>query len=338
MVSVVIPAYNVEKYIKKCIESVIEQTHKDIEIIVVDDGSTDSTGKICHELKERYRNIKYIYQENKGVSEARNTGIRESKGDYLMFVDGDDYIDPEITERLMEKIHEGYDIVCCCCKTAGEETVFEDHFFKGDRIFSKDGEKEDLYLQLIDPRYGKCNERTITAIGGPVAKIYKSDIIKSERLQFDPELKRLQDNLFNMYAFAAADSIYYLDQALYNYVTEHIVNYYKDYRHPHNSELLIEKRKRFFEQNERFYTEKVKEKFEIDIYRSLLAGLKYYASRSRMYDRNVRKAFIKMINKKIYSGSINISFPGKLKHEVIIDLLISMKMYLILFCLLRLIL
>ena len=79
MVSVVIPAYNVEKYIKKCIESVIEQTHKDIEIIVVDDGSTDSTGKICHELKERYRNIKYIYQENKGVSEARNTGRLKMK-------------------------------------------------------------------------------------------------------------------------------------------------------------------------------------------------------------------------------------------------------------------
>lgn len=336
MVSVVIPAYNVGKYIEKCIKSILDQTYKDIEIIVVNDGSTDDTEEICQKLQGEHGNIRYFYQKNMGASAARNTGIRESKGDHLMFVDGDDFIDPEIIERLMDRIGEETDIVCCCCKTAGEETVYADHFFPGDRTFSSDEDKEDLYLQLIDPTYGKGNARTITAIGGPVAKIYKTGMLRSKGLAFDPELKRLQDNLFNMYAFAEAKTIYYLDQPMYNYVTEHILNYYSGYKHPGNTEKLIEKRKEFFEKNQRFYTKKVEAEFGKFIYKSFILGLKYYASKSRMYNKNIRKAFIEMREKEVYAGCVGMAFPGKLKHEMMIDAFIRMRMYLLLFCILRL--
>ena len=229
MVSVIIPAFNVEKYIEKCIQSVVNQTSRDIEIIVVDDGSTDGTGILCRELENRYENVKYFRQENRGVSIARNTGIRESKGDYLMFIDGDDYVEPEITELLLEKAEKGHDIVCCCCRTAGEETVYEDHFFRGDRSYYSDEDKEELFLQLMDPGYGKDGARTVTAIGVPWGKLYRGSFIRSNRLQFDPELKRLQDNMFNMQAFAAAGSIFYFDLPLYDLRVDHIISYYKGY-------------------------------------------------------------------------------------------------------------
>lgn len=101
MISVIIPAYNVEHYIKDSIESVLQQTYQDLELIVVDDGSTDSTYEVCKAVSEREPRIKVVRQENKGVSAARNTGIRAAQGDYIMFVDGDDIISPYCLEHLL---------------------------------------------------------------------------------------------------------------------------------------------------------------------------------------------------------------------------------------------
>ena len=101
MISVIIPAYNVEHYIKYSIESVLQQTYQDLELIVVDDGSTDSTYEVCKAVSEREPRIKFVRQENKGVSVARNTGIRAAQGDYIMFVDGDDIISPYCLEHLL---------------------------------------------------------------------------------------------------------------------------------------------------------------------------------------------------------------------------------------------
>ena len=92
LVSVIIPVYNVEKYLPKCLDSVINQTYKNLEIILVDDGSPDNSGKICDEYAEKDSRIKVIHKENGGVSSARNVGIKQAKGQYLLFVDSDDYI------------------------------------------------------------------------------------------------------------------------------------------------------------------------------------------------------------------------------------------------------
>ena len=88
MISVIIPVYNGEKYISECIESVLKQTFRDFEIIVINDGSTDNTAEICR----KFKNIRYFYQENKGVSKAREKGLQVSKGEYITFIDSDDTI------------------------------------------------------------------------------------------------------------------------------------------------------------------------------------------------------------------------------------------------------
>ena len=93
MISVIIPVYNCEKYIKKCIESILNQTYKDLEVIVIDDGSKDSSLNICNKLmKEDYR-LTVIHQENQGVSSARNKGLENAQGEYIVFVDGDDWVE-----------------------------------------------------------------------------------------------------------------------------------------------------------------------------------------------------------------------------------------------------
>ena len=112
-ISVIIPAYNVEKYIKRCVDSVLNQNYEKFEIIIINDGSTDSTLNICNENYKNKENIKIINQENRGLSGARNAGINAAIGEYLMFVDGDDFLD---NNNCLEKINEviskrKYDIV-----------------------------------------------------------------------------------------------------------------------------------------------------------------------------------------------------------------------------------
>ena len=96
LVSVIIPAYNIEDYIGRCLDSIISQTYKNLEIIVVDDGSRDRTGEILDNYAKKDRRIKVIHKENGGVSSARNKGIEVAEGDYIGFIDGDDLIEPEM--------------------------------------------------------------------------------------------------------------------------------------------------------------------------------------------------------------------------------------------------
>ncbi|NUU67350.1 glycosyltransferase [Enterobacteriaceae bacterium BIT-l23] len=113
-VSVIVPVFNVEKYVEKCMDSLLNQTLTDIEIIIVNDGSTDRSGEIVQRYIRQYNNIKYVEQENKGLSEARNAGVRYAEGEYLAFLDSDDWVKADAYEILYNKaIINNDDIVCC---------------------------------------------------------------------------------------------------------------------------------------------------------------------------------------------------------------------------------
>ena len=114
LISIIVPIYKVEKYLEKCLNSIINQTYKNIEIILIDDGSPDNCGKICDEYAKKDSRIKVFHQENKGVSAVRNFGIKKATGKYIMFIDSDDYVDKTMAEHLYDNLKEyNADISVC---------------------------------------------------------------------------------------------------------------------------------------------------------------------------------------------------------------------------------
>lgn len=146
LVSVIIPCYNVEKYIEKTLKSVINQSYSNIEIILIDDGSTDNTANIISELAKEDNRIKYYYQNNSGVSYSRNIGIEKSKGEFICFLDGDDlYFENKIKHQL-EKITENNVDICCCWNVV--TSLDNENKIKSENIYTnKETLVEDFILQ-----------------------------------------------------------------------------------------------------------------------------------------------------------------------------------------------
>ena len=114
LISVIVPVFNVEKYLERCVETIVNQTYKNLEIILVNDGSTDNSGELCDELARRDDRIKVVHKENGGLSDARNNGERESTGEYVIFIDSDDYIHHEMLNTLYNQIVEKNADVSIC--------------------------------------------------------------------------------------------------------------------------------------------------------------------------------------------------------------------------------
>ena len=104
MISIIVPVYNVQDYLDRCVKSIVGQTYTDTEIILVDDGSTDNSGNMCDKWAERDQRIKVIHKENGGLSSARNAGIDKANGDYISFIDSDDYIEDSMMQTLWNKV------------------------------------------------------------------------------------------------------------------------------------------------------------------------------------------------------------------------------------------
>lgn len=223
-ISVILPIYNAQDYLKECVDSVMNQTYSNLQVILVNDGSSDNSWKICQELEKIDNRIVAVTQKNRGVSVARNRGMELATGQWIMFVDPDDILNKSIIEKLLCKAHADVDIVSCCCYGFDKKEKTVNYFFKEDMDFKTD--KTDLYLQLLNPGYGQPNF-PLTAIGVPWGKIYRREFLKKYNLKFDPKLRRMQDNLFNMYAFYYAQDIKYLNDPLYFYRLAHINNYNK---------------------------------------------------------------------------------------------------------------
>lgn len=131
--SIIIPVYNVEKYIKRCLDSVATQTFQDFEVIIVDDGSKDDSGRIVDEYAAKYSNFKAIHQENKGLSAARNVGIQAANSEYICFVDSDDYIDKEFLEIFHHEVVKNEPDLIICGVTVLSKKKTENKIFNEDR-------------------------------------------------------------------------------------------------------------------------------------------------------------------------------------------------------------
>lgn len=149
-ISIIIPVYQVEKYIKRCLDSILSQTYSNLEIILIDDGSRDMSGKICDEYAVKDSRIKVIHQDNAGVSVARNKGLDICTGDYITFVDSDDFLEPFMYEKMMEKVTEyNCDVVMCdCVKDDGVMQIPYTHDIRAG-FYDYDQLKEEYYPHLL---------------------------------------------------------------------------------------------------------------------------------------------------------------------------------------------
>ena len=155
-------------------------------------------------------------------------GLSVTNGSWVMFIDPDDAVNPDIIESLLKAAHDDIDIICCCCQVLLDQETVEDHFYKGDRLFSTFEDKQDLWGQLLDYKYKHPNF-DYAAIAVPWAKLYRASMLKDNDIQFDKTLVRMQDNVFNTYAFYYARKIAYIDKPLYRYRYEHISHYMTEY-------------------------------------------------------------------------------------------------------------
>ena len=203
LISIIVPIYNVEKYINKCIESIINQTYKNLEIILVDDGSPDDCPTICDEYKEKDDRIIVIHKKNGGLSDARNVGIENASGKYICFVDSDDYIEYNYVEVLYSNIIK-YNVKISC---AAYRQVFEvDNHIKDIPI------KENIKINYINSLKELVNESV-----GNFAwnKIYDINLFNDLRFP----LGRKMEDLGIMYKlFEKAEYIYVDSRVIYNYV------------------------------------------------------------------------------------------------------------------------
>ena len=201
-VSVIIAAYNIQDYIERCLLSVIKQTLKEIEIIVVNDGSSDGTLEKLNILKEFDSRIKIINKENEGVIEARKTGLKLSQGDYVLFIDGDDWIDLNTIKLLKEIALEGnYDIVCYNGKWVYDNYIKEFDVFNKKKL--SDNLLKDLLLDYILP--------------GLPFKLIKKDFILKNNIQFPNNISYAEDLAIIANCFIHNPKVGYCNNYLYNY-------------------------------------------------------------------------------------------------------------------------
>lgn len=207
-ISVIVAAYQCEKYLSACIDSIVQQTHKNLEIIIIDDGSTDNTGRIAELYKEKDKRILVVHQENQGVSAARNAGILKATGTYLSFVDSDDTIDPDMYEFLLDKAKSHNALVTHCGYRRIEGNITQDINGTGVHLLQSGNEAISCMLQGV------------YFCGALWNKLYDRKLL--DGLYFDTKLKINEDILFNVKAFQKTDRIYFEDVPKYNYfVREH---------------------------------------------------------------------------------------------------------------------
>lgn len=204
-ISIIVPAYNSENTINRCVDSIRNQTYKNLEIIVVNDGSIDSTTDIVNEISSADSRVKLISIPNGGVSHARNVGIENAKGDYITFVDSDDTIEPEMYENLVSimRKHKAQ-IAHCSYKNCNEN---------GDVISSVGDSGKEIAMNREQGVESLLSGKYFA--GGAWNKLYKREIIGST--MFDETIKINEDVLFNFELFSKCTKTVYTDKALYNY-------------------------------------------------------------------------------------------------------------------------
>lgn len=323
LISVIVPIYNVEKQLKRCINSIINQTYKNIQILLIDDGSKDSSGKICDNFSKYDTRIIVLHQDNTGVSAARNKGIELAEGRYICFIDSDDYIEKNYIEELHQLMKdEKIDLGICdlnykytnkedCWSTVGKKTI------------NLKNVSEEIFLEL--------NEKYL--LYGPYNKIFKSSIIKKQKIRFIKEMSYGEDLIFNLSYLQYVKIIKTTNQTRYNYIADidnSLANKYRADRFK-TGKIIFEELYKFFEING-MLSEKSKKylygRIFDDAYNNICECVKNQSCKESLkeikkilFDQKIKESYAYIDNRKYSANLIKL-----MHHKKIIIIYIYIKM------------
>jgi glycosyltransferase involved in cell wall biosynthesis len=216
-VSIIVPVYNGEKSIEKCINSLLNQTYKNLQIIIVDDGSTDDTYKKCNLLQDMDERIHYIHIQNQGVSNARNCGLKLANGKYVTFVDCDDYIENNMYEIMVQNIEKFKTDACICSylEHEGNRQIIQSLPWNNNTVLNKEKLTKEYIPYILGRKKGDREE--IPVMGSVCRILYCRDLI--QELTFETDIALAEDAMFCIrVALEKIDSMVVVNEPLYHYV------------------------------------------------------------------------------------------------------------------------
>lgn len=327
-VSIIVPVYKVENYIRRCVDSLIQQTLRDIEIILIDDGSPDNCPQICDEYAEKDQRITVIHKKNGGVSAARNDGLKQATGNYVIFCDSDDWMEIEGCERLYKAADvNNADVTIGDVYMAYEKKekklvhFYNEEFTTKDRRFIKKMIQGDIYRT-----YSPCppKEGYAFGYGGPWNKLVKRSLLINNDIQFDLNVKGVFDDiLYTAYILANAEKVCYVKNPIYNYriLDNSITHSYK----PNVIEIndaIFKAWSDFLEEHDS--EENFKNAFYACVLRRIEESIKLYYinSKNPKSKKALIKEYKKMIKKEPYSNAIkNVELKKISKKQKLIAIL-----------------
>lgn len=219
-VSIIVPAYNVENYIATCLDSLVGQAYENLEIIVVDDGSTDKTGEIADEYAARDGRVRVIHKENGGLSSSREAGISEASGEFITVVDADDWLEPEALLCCVEAMRADERVECVLFSYVKEypSSSVPVHIFDKDMLFLGDDAEDRVYRRLFGLAGDElAHPEALAPVGSCCMKLYRASDARRGKYFHTDEVGSAEDALFNMYALDGVRGYAYLDKCFYHY-------------------------------------------------------------------------------------------------------------------------
>lgn len=207
-VSIIVPIYNAQKTLERCIESILNQDFSDFELLLIDDGSKDDSGKICDVYAKKDHRVRVIHKENSGVSASRNLALQEAKGEYLQFLDADDWITPNATRLLVESLEQNHcDMVIADFYRVIKERLSHKGSIDEDGVLSREEFANFMMENPADFYYGVLWN-----------KLYKKSIIEKQQLCMNPKISWCEDFMFNLEYIRHCENIFVLQVPIYYYV------------------------------------------------------------------------------------------------------------------------
>ena len=318
--SIVIPCYKVEQYLPKCVESLCNQTLKDVEIILVDDGSPDNSGRICDEWAAKDERIKVIHKNNGGVSAARNDGLKIAQGEYVLFCDSDDWMDEDALNNLYQAgIQNNADIVIGDVSQVFGERIVPVHFYDKEFVTSDKKYIDELIKANFCRKYcpNPYKGKPAFGYGGPWNKAVRRDFLLEHNITFDVRVKGIFDDiLYTAYILASANIIAYIQKNVYNYriLSNSITHSYKP--------NLLEINDAIFNSWNEFINKfgadgRFEEAYAANIIRRLKStlGLYYFSPKNPNPLREQFADIKQLIKNEPYASAIRTANPSKLLHK-----------------------